>query len=177
MAHHDYRRPTLPGAVPQETYERTATPVFLVNQDGSARRRDDTDDTGAQQRRAQGQDANGGDHFWRCWGDQRGPGAQFRTEVLGKLDALTKRSWYQAGGAAVVGLIAMAFLASWLSGKFAATERNSVKREDVVAAVQKSADMAVAKQADDFTLLKKQLEQASADTAPLPVPMTTKARR
>ena len=110
-------------------------------------------------------------------GDQRGPGAQFRTEVLGKLDALTKRSWYQAGGAAVVGLIAMAFLASWLSGKFAATERNSVKREDVVAAVQKSADMAVAKQADDFTLLKKQLEQASADTAPLPVPMTTKARR
>ena len=174
MAHHDYRRPTSPGAVPE--YMHRPTPVMLVNEDGSPqdRRREDTDDTGAQQRRVA--PANGPeDHWWACWGHKDGPGAQFRAEVLGKLDALTKRSWYQAGGAAVVGLIAMAFLASWLAGKFAATERNSVKREDVVAAVQKGADMAVAKQSDDFMQLKRQLEAAAVEVAAPPA--FTKARK
>jgi hypothetical protein len=170
----DRHRPTSPGAIPE--YERTATPVFLVNPDGSAqdRRREDTDDEGRLQRRAKDADE---DHFWHCWGKKDGPGAQFRAEVLGKLDALTKRSWYQAGGAAVVGLIAMAFLASWLAGKFAATERSAVKREDVVAAVQKGADMAVAKQSDDFLKFRQQLQQAAVDTSPPPVPMTTKVRK
>lgn len=51
MEYRRTHRPTSPGAVPQE-YERTATPVFLVNENGS-RRREDTDDSGAQQRRAQ----------------------------------------------------------------------------------------------------------------------------
>ena len=74
MAHHDYRRPTLPGAVPQETYERTATPVFLVNQDGSARRRDDTDDSGVQQRRMSA-------HQNACWLDKNGPGFRLAEKV------------------------------------------------------------------------------------------------
>ena len=150
----EYRHPRRPtGAVPTEY------------QDGS-RRRDDVDDSGAQQRRNTGQAAvEPDDHWWRCWGHKDGPGALFRAEVMGKLDALTKRSWYQAGGAAVVGLIAMAFLASWLSGKFAATERSAVKREDVVAAVQKGADMAVAKQSDDLMQLRRQIEQAAVDVA------------
>ena len=162
----EYRHPRRPtGAVPTEY------------QDGS-RRRDDVDDTGAQQRRNTGQAVvEPDDHWWRCWGNKDGPGAQFRIEVMAKLDALTKRSWYQAGGAAVVGLIALAFLASWLSGKFAATERSAVKREDVVAAVQKGADMSAAKYGDDLMNLKKQIEQAAADTSAPPMPTYTKARK
>ena len=166
----EYRHPRRPtGAVPTEQYPRTFTPVMLVNEDGSPqeqRRRDDTDDEGAKQRRIVS--GNGEDHFWRCWGKSDGPGAQFRVEVLGKLDALTKRSWYQAGGAAVVGLIAMAFLASWLAGKFAATERNSVKREDVAAAIEKGATMAVAKQTDDYVKVRRQLEAAAVEVAAPP---------
>lgn len=178
MGHRDHDR--LTGAVPE--YVQRPTPVLLVNPDGSPqvpleipRRRDDTDDSGVQQRRNTGQAVvEPDDHWWRCWGHRDGPGALFRAEVTGKLDALTKRSWYQAGGAAVVGLIAMAFLASWLSGKFAATERSAVKREDVVAAVQQSANMAVAKQADDFMLLRKQLEQAAVDVS---LPAAARARK
>ena len=170
----EYRRPTREnrrstGAVPTE-YERIPTPVTLVNPDGS-RRRDDVDDTGAQQRRGQG---TNDDHFWHCWGKKDGPGAQFRVEVLGELDSLKKRSWIQGGGLAVLGAIGMAILAAWLSSNFNAIRLNAVKRQDVAEAIQKGALMAVAKAGDDF---RQQLQQAAADTSPPPVPMTTKARR
>jgi hypothetical protein len=63
MSHH--RRPT--GAVPQ--YERTATPVFVVND----RRSEDVDDEGKQKRRTPDLDA----HMWSCW-EKDGPGAAER---------------------------------------------------------------------------------------------------
>jgi len=170
MSHRDYRRPTSPGAVPQE-YERTATPVFVVNSDGSERRRDDVDDTGAQQRRGQG---TNDDHFWHCWAKKDGAGAQLRVEVLGELDSLKKRSWIQGGGLAVLGAIGMAILAAWLSSNFNAIRLNAVKRQDVAEAIQKGALMAVAKAGDDF---RQQLQQAAADTSPPPVPMTAKGRK
>ena len=116
------------------------------------------------------------DHFWACWGEEKGPGALFRTEVLGKLDALTKRSWYQAGGAAVVGLVAMAFLAAWLSGKFEATELKAVTRQDVEVAIKKSVEMATAKIGDDQVLLQRKFDKAQVQQ-PLPVEATAKARK
>lgn len=102
-----------------------------------------------------------------------------QVRVNGELTSLNKRSWYQAGGQGAVVLIGMAVLAAWLSSKFAATERSAVKREDVAAAVQKSADMAVAKQSDDFMQLKQQLDQASVDFTLLKatMPMPTKAHK
>ena len=124
MAHHDYRRPTLPGAVPQETYERTATPVFLVNQDGSARRRDDTDDTGAQQRRVP---VSVAEHRLSCWEDPAGSGHQLRVEVA----SIKTRIATFGGGTALIFAVGMAILAAWLSSRFAAAERSSVKREDL----------------------------------------------
>ena len=163
MTYRSPHRPTGAGGIPTD-YMRSPTPVCLVNQDGS-RRREDTDDTGAQQRRTPAQGANGPDHWWKCWGDENGPGARFRTEVRGELASIKSRiTWYN-GGVAVLSAIGMIVLAAWLSGKFAANERSAVKREDVAAAVQQSANMAVAKQADDFMLLRKQLEQAAADVA------------
>ena len=98
-----------------------------------------------------------------------------QVRVNGELTSLNKRSWYQAGGQGAVVLIVMAVLAAWLSSKFAATERSAVKREDVAAAVQKSADMAVAKQTDDLMAFKRQMEQAAVEVyAP---PAATKARK
>ena len=162
MSHREYHRPTLPGAVPQE-YARSPTPVCLVNQDGSARRRDDTDDTGAQQRRMPAQDANGTGHFWKCWGSKDGPGAQFRTEVQADLAAIKLRIAYFAGGVAVLVALVSIFGGSWMSSRFQAAERNAVKREDVVSAVQKGADMSAAKYGDDLMDLKKQIERAAVD--------------
>jgi hypothetical protein len=175
MGHHDYRRPTLPGAVPQETYERTATPVFLVNQDGSARRREDTDDSGAQQRRAPSQDANGTGHFWRCWGDRNGPGAQFRVAVMGELDSLKKRSWLQAGGIAVLTALGLAVFGVWISAQIRAVGDAAVKPKDVAAAIEKSTQMVSAKYGDDLMKFKTQLEQAAVESY-VP-PETMKARK
>ena len=101
----------------------------------------------------------------------------FRTEVLGKLDLLTKRSWYQAGAAAVIGLVAMAFLAAWLSGKFAANERNAVKRADVESAIQRSAEMVAAKHFDDAGLLKQMFDKAQVQALPVVTPAPTKGRK
>jgi hypothetical protein len=167
MSHH---RPTNPGSVPQE-YVRSPSAVFLVNPDGSPkeeRRHDDTNDEGVQQRRAPDLDA----HMWRCWKGE-GPGAQLRAEVR---SIKSRISWFN-GGTAVLSAIGMAVLAAWLSSKFAASERNSIKHADVEVAIQRGASMAVAKYGDDFMKFKTQLEQAAVDVSPLPAPMTTKAKR
>ena len=140
------------------------TPVMLVNPDGSERRRDDTDDMGAQQRRAPDLDA----HLWKCWGHKDGAGAIFRTEVLGELDSLKKRSWLQAGGTAVLSAIGLAILGAWLSAQVRAAGDAAVKPKDVAAAVQKAADMATAKALDDANLYQKMLDQRAVDVSPLP---------
>ena len=119
------------------------------------------------------------DHFWTCWGDKDGPGARFRTEVRGELASIKSRiTWYN-GGVAVLSAIGMIVLAAWLSSKFAATERSAVKREDVAAAVQKSAEMVAAKRGDDIGLLKQLMDKAAVDMPALPnvSPMTGKARK
>jgi hypothetical protein len=148
------------GAIPEE-YQRVPAPVFVVND----RRSEDVDDEGKQKRRTPDLDA----HMWGCW-EKDGPGAKVRKEISSIKGRI---AWFN-GGTAVLSAIGLVILAAWLSQRFAAVERNAVKRTDVEYAMQKSAAMAVAKQGDD---IMKQLQQAAADTAPAPVPMTTKARR
>ena len=136
-------------------------------------------------------------HTWHCWGTPEGPGAQRIAEVRqevavvkqdmgiehekvrGELSSIKSRiSWFN-GGTAVLSAIGMVILAAWLSSRFQAAEANAVKPKDVAAAVQKSADMAVAKQSDDFMQLKQQLDQASVDFTLLKatMPMPTKAHK
>ena len=134
-------------------------------------------------------------HTWWCWETQDGPGSRLReelrrevvmmkqdaavvtTEIRKELTTLNKRSWYQAGGGAAVGLIAMAFLAAWLSSKFAATESRAVKHADVESAIQRSAAMAVAKQGDDFMEWKRKIEQAAVDVSKAAPPPPARARK
>ncbi len=77
MGHRDQNR--LTGAVPE--YVQRPTPVLLVNPDGSPqvpleipRRRDDTDDSGVQQRRMSA-------HQNACWLDKNGPGFRLAEKV------------------------------------------------------------------------------------------------
>jgi hypothetical protein len=132
-------------------------------------------------------------HTWHCWGTPDGPGARRLADVHQELKIIrqdaavaqektreemssikSRITWYN-GGVAVLSAIGMIVLAAWLSSKFAATERSAVKREDVAAAVQQSANMAVARQADDFMKFKAQMEQAAADVSLSPT--FTKARK
>ena len=144
-----YRRPTR-GMVPSPTRENQVTPQ-----------------------------PEGRDNWWQCWGDEKGPGSLFRAEVRQELGALKTRVTWFNGGLAVLSAISMAILVSWLSSRFAAAERNAVKREDVAAAVQKSAEMVAAKRGDDIGLLKQLMDKAAVDMPALPnvSPMMGKARK
>jgi hypothetical protein len=150
----EYRRhrPTSPGAVPEE-YRRSPTPVFVVKSD---RRSEDVDDEGKQKRRAPGS-SDLEAHQWRCW-DGDGAGAKLRTEVR----AIKSRiAWYN-GGTAALSAIGLVILAAWLSSKFAANERNAVKRADVESAIQRSAESAENKRYDDLRFLKQDLIESAA---------------
>jgi len=132
-------------------------------------------------------------HTWNCWGTPDGPGARRLADVHQELKIIrqdasaaqektreemssikSRITWYN-GGVAVLSAIGMIVLAAWLSNRFQAAERSAVKREDVAAAVQKSADMATAKALDDAGLFKQMLDKAAVDVA-LP-PAFTKARK
>jgi hypothetical protein len=96
-------------------------------------------------------------HQWRCW-DGDGAGAKLRTEVR----AIKSRiAWYN-GGTAALSAIGLVILAAWLSSKFAAGERNAVKRADVESAIQRSAESAENKRYDDLRFLKQDLIESAA---------------
>jgi hypothetical protein len=140
------------GAIPEE-YQRVPAPVFVVNSD---RRSEDVDDEGKQKRRAPGS-SDLEAHQWRCW-DGDGAGAKLRTEVR----AIKSRiAWYN-GGTATLSAIGLVILAAWLSSKFAANERNAVKRADVESAIQRSAESAENKRYDDLRFLKQDLIESAA---------------
>lgn len=104
-------------------------------------------------------------HRWGCWGATDGPGtrrlAEVRQEVAivkGELTALAKRSWYQSGGTAAVTALGLLIFAAWLSARFSETKLNSVTREDVASAIQKSFEMSSARRGDDLMLLKQMFD-------------------
>ena len=65
------------------------------------------------------------------------------------------------GGAVVIGILAPVVLGFWLNSRLASTERSAVRREDVAAAIQKSAEMGAAKRGDDLMLIKQQLDRVA----------------
>jgi hypothetical protein len=108
-------------------------------------------------------------HRWGCWGATDGPGtrrlAEIRRDaaiekerVQGELTALAKRSWYQSGGTAAVTALGLLIFAAWLSARFSETKLNSVTREDVTSAIQKSFEMSSARRGDDLMLLKQMID-------------------
>ena len=109
-------------------------------------------------------------HRWGCWGATDGPGtrrlAEIRRDaaiekerVQGELTALAKRSWYQSGGTAAVTALGLLIFAAWLSARFSETKLNSVTREDVTSAIQKSFEMEASKRGDDLMLLKQMYDK------------------
>ena len=119
----------------------------------------------------------GGDHWWRCWGDPKGPGAIFRAEVRADIAALKTRVTLFNGGLAVISAVSMAILAAWLSARFSAAEHNAVKRADVESAIQRSAEMVAAKHFDDAGLLKQMFDKAQVQALPVVTPASTKVRK
>jgi hypothetical protein len=89
-------------------YKHKPTPVFLVNPDGSARRRDDTDDEGIKQRRLP-------DHAWACWFDEHGPGYKMGQRV----ERMHTRLGRALTGVAVLvfllGTIATPLICAWIA--------------------------------------------------------------
>ena len=109
-------------------------------------------------------------HRWGGWGAPDGPGtlrlgevnakaALEKERVQGELTALAKRSWYQSGGTAAVTALGLLIFAAWLSARFSETKLNSVTREDVTSAIQKSFEMEASKRGDDLMLLKQMYDK------------------